>query len=1258
MIIQHNLSAITAYGNLSTHNTSLNKNTKKIGSGYRINVAADDAAKLAVSEKMRNQIRGLNQSVRNVQDGANFIRTADGAMGEIHSILHRMNELTIQSLNDTYTETDRAAMAAEFEQLQSEIDNISKHASYGRTPVFEEHEPSYYQVSGYRSWAPDQTHAIISPDNSLQIHLPPSYTPCDYTITVPDGIYTTQELVDEIDDAITDIKPFNPGFEIEYTDDGHCNLNFENGDGTTAEISSVGGPLSYLIYDSFTGTTPASLLGTTAFQGNWPLTIASGRNDTLGFYIEKTDGSGSSYVDIKIPAKQYTRQELIDLLNQELSKLPNTAGVVAKEYGTSCIQITGGNTTSITGLKGNMFKLEDPNVETVYTSVFYDNTRYGSSSNTSASITGGAGYRENYTKKITIDNSNNTLKFTVNNNACSITLANNDYTMAELVNELNSKLTAAGIEAAARTTTNYINPGTGNSIYCDCLFLSSTKEGTGSTLEFDTTDTVSAKAYETLFQVTNFDFNTNPSSYSGQMQVTGRSNLSGAITIDSSADTLSISVSNETPPFTMKIPAKTYNSLNDLITELNNQIPFARQGKIEFIRSGNALAIRGISDEVTNISIEKTGAYKQLFAGEAAKYVSVSGSGIEHYPQGGTAPDQATMATVTMPYGIPENNTVINNSNNYLYFYLNGSPRTITLTPGSYSRSGLIAEFNKQLQKNNYPVTASLTGDALTLTTTLTGISQTLSISVSSSYGDGWKAFLGTTESEPSKPTTSYIQGINNFQDITIDSSNNELILTYNNKNTYHIKLPEKDYSMDELVTALQQAIDHEMGLTDEGTSKITVKKNSSGIRLDSYVPFVPTTTPIDNFYNTVLGKYIDTTTKLTPSQVTQGSHKSTEAFIIGRQDLTGDPVEIKAGFNDSFILDLTYNSSKNSADNYMKTMEIKIPEGTYTGDEITAYLKDAMNKKFADEGIDGFELDVTVGGQHNTGVTGSNDAVAMQITMTEKAGVENPAGTYLIDGIRGNASYFIFYKTTGKLTPSYVTGAEDLSDGVQFPAGKNTFSFCVDSVPYSYTFPEDSEYTADELIDMLNHKFQNGDDSGAISNMEASLEDGRLKLTYRGYGAHNITDLSGSARGVVFYHEEDRASQNAFNLHVGANSNQSMELPRLRVSSSALGVNSITITKRKYAEKSLERLSQAIDTLSARRSLYGAMENRLKHISSNNQNTSENVQASESIVRDTDFSTEMVDYSKNNILFQVTQSVLAQANQTPTRILDLLHQL
>ena len=128
--------------------------------------------------------------------------------------------------------------------------------------------------------------------------------------------------------------------------------------------------------------------------------------------------------------------------------------------------------------------------------------------------------------------------------------------------------------------------------------------------------------------------------------------------------------------------------------------------------------------------------------------------------------------------------------------------------------------------------------------------------------------------------------------------------------------------------------------------------------------------------------------------------------------------------------------------------------------------------------------------------------------------------------------------------------------------------------------------------------------------------------------------------------------------MHVGANSKQSMELPRLRVSSSALGVNSITITKRKYAEKSLERLSQAIDTLSARRSLYGAMENRLKHISSNNQNTSENVQASESIVRDTDFSTEMVDYSKNNILFQVTQSVLAQANQTPTRILDLLHQL
>lgn len=126
--------------------------------------------------------------------------------------------------------------------------------------------------------------------------------------------------------------------------------------------------------------------------------------------------------------------------------------------------------------------------------------------------------------------------------------------------------------------------------------------------------------------------------------------------------------------------------------------------------------------------------------------------------------------------------------------------------------------------------------------------------------------------------------------------------------------------------------------------------------------------------------------------------------------------------------------------------------------------------------------------------------------------------------------------------------------------------------------------------------------------------------------------------------------------LQVGALGHQGLELPRLRVGTAALKINSITITKPKYAEKALQRLDEAIDMLSAKRSTYGALHNRIEHLTANNRNTSENVQASESRIRDADMAAEMVEYLKHKILTQVSDSVLAQANQLPNRLLNLLN--
>lgn len=132
MIVQHNMTALNANRQLGITNTNLARSTEKLSSGYRINRASDDAAGLSISEKMRGQIRGLKQASTNAQDGQSLIQTAEGAMNEIHSVLQRMRELTVQAKNDTYLSEDRAKIQTEMKQLQSEITRIATQTQFNK----------------------------------------------------------------------------------------------------------------------------------------------------------------------------------------------------------------------------------------------------------------------------------------------------------------------------------------------------------------------------------------------------------------------------------------------------------------------------------------------------------------------------------------------------------------------------------------------------------------------------------------------------------------------------------------------------------------------------------------------------------------------------------------------------------------------------------------------------------------------------------------------------------------------------------------------------------------------------------------------------------------------------------------------------------------------------------------------------------------------------------------------------------------------
>jgi flagellin len=130
MRINHNIAALNTYRQLGNANNAQMKSMEKLSSGLRINRAGDDAAGLAISEKMRGQIRGLDMAAKNAQDGISLIQTAEGALNETHAILQRMRELAVQSANDTNNDVDRKELQKEFNQLIDEIDRISNNTEF------------------------------------------------------------------------------------------------------------------------------------------------------------------------------------------------------------------------------------------------------------------------------------------------------------------------------------------------------------------------------------------------------------------------------------------------------------------------------------------------------------------------------------------------------------------------------------------------------------------------------------------------------------------------------------------------------------------------------------------------------------------------------------------------------------------------------------------------------------------------------------------------------------------------------------------------------------------------------------------------------------------------------------------------------------------------------------------------------------------------------------------------------------------------
>lgn len=821
LIVNSNLTALNTANQLNINTNKKNKSIEKLSSGYRINKAADDTAGLAISEKMRYMIRGLNQGSKNVEDGISWVQTGDGALNEAHDILHRMTELTIQSLNDTNTELDRKALQMEFESLQSELDRIGQTTQFNDMPIFEEHDGPYYQCEGNIRWDPQQIHVVTAGDNDLTFtyRMDDSSPTQTISISVPPGEYTTQELVDEIETVLGNAPAGDEKIIFEYTPEGTCNVNLERAE----NLDCVSGGLSYLLNQVYRGGGFGALIGTTIFPTEYSeLEVKQGQNNFMSFTIENFAGSKQTQT-IDIPDGDYTRSELIDILNAQLAGTT----VKATAYGTG-IRLASDDSI-VTGFKGNMFKI-DGNGK-IYDSVFYDNVKYGSSIQTAAVFTGGCvlptNTRDEEHKYYIIDNTNNTLILQPNGmtSPVTITIDPGKYTASEMRDKLNPLFALAGVAVRAEVITSGSFQG---------LKITSTEKGLNSAINMDDT----CSAYNTLFITREYN------QYGTQAKITNETQADQDGSFTGSKDLLplpaapltvtagvndSFQISINDTNYTVSVTATTYSNIDDIVDELNERLngasaPMAYKGKVIADKTSDGkIILKGQDgqavDKIRVSANGNNGGYDAIFRGSTTTSTSQNASG-------------TGSVTLNTPF-----DGTIDPSDSNLTINVDGKNHTVTLPTGNVTQDQIINAIQNAIPPktettpNRFP-TVSANGSTTDHNFNLTSSGSQSSVPWSDSAkgsGDKVEGIVDYINPKPAEMTV----GPALKDNMVVDDSNDKITLTSNGK-TETITLDHKPYTPDSLMLDLQHKIDKVFG---EAMGGIIVGLKGNQLTLTSRLP-------------------------------------------------------------------------------------------------------------------------------------------------------------------------------------------------------------------------------------------------------------------------------------------------------------------------------------------------------------------------------------------------------------------------------------
>lgn len=1038
--ILNNVTALNASNQLKINAKNKALATEKLSSGYRINRAADDAAGLAISEKMRLIIRSLNQGTQNGTDGISWCQTGDGALDEAQELLQRMNELAIKSLNGTNSESDRSYMEMEFKNLKEEMNRIGQTTLFNEQNIFDEYDKPNYKVYGGPEWTPSQRHVVTEGKNNLcfEIGREPDFSKLE--ITVPAGEYSTQDLMAEIDMALFDACP---DLLVEYKN-GHCNAVLMGND----TIGSVTGGLSYLIYQTYQGGTFGALIGTTIFEHDYDkLEVVKGKNDYMSFSIEDFDGNKSSK-EITLPPGRYTRGDLIELLNNQLKDTV----IEASPYGTG-IKL-GSESALVTGFKGNMFKIDNKDESKIYNSVFYDNVQYGNVTKYPAVFTGSTvlatDSRDKEHAKFIIDSSNNvlTLQPDGRENPVSITIDEGEYTIGEMREKLENLFKKEGLNLSVKTRSERVRVSSGREYTFQGLTVTSGLKGLESTVNFDT----GSSAYKTLFETRQYNDYGSPASRWNET----RSNIDGylygsrtfpaAVTLDGANNKFSINlnvndIANHTTvnkSCTIEMSQKSYANVEELRAELQSQLDkdtCPLKGLLSVTVKNGALALTGVAGKDVNwIRLSESGnsGYDTLFVGRNSKPVFNS----------------VNRPSITLPTPIPTDG-IKQDSN--VTIELGGNSQTIHLNKGDNQdaiKQKIEAAFppSTKTEYTKFPDVSGHGGDSSGSTPTTATGSESVRSWNGSATGSSKEA-EGSTALEYNIPASLKV-GPEMKNTMVLDSGNNQISLNINGT-PKTLTLTEGSYTPDSLVTELQEQIDREFG-TDMGGA--VVEKEGNNLIITARLPLGEDGAKTSVSCSTGSSSFLkDLNTTRRPAE--WRSNRSLQSGIN------------ISGANNQ--LSFQYTRGGNT-----ETVSLTLDGGSYTPSSIIGNIQRQLDKT-------------------NTGIKAS--LVGGKLALTSGEGGNGVSISFTHDG-GGSAADALFGPV--RATPADIIVNQPIESTIKIDDSTQAFTIYVNGAPKTVTLDK-GDYDREGFKNMLNEKLK---DEG----VEAYLANNRLGFrTTQAVGSH-----------------------------------------------------------------------------------------------------------------------------------------------------------